>query len=152
MLHVISLAAPEPVEVRPGDLVEVVTTFSYKGKAQIVPVYAGIGHFGLFGWNPVEPNENTTTMEVDSPDIFTSYGASVLIRIADNLAAGTYDVMACVEGHPETEARAMGVIVVPGGGGIMDMLMMMFPLLMMGMVMPMVTESMGEGEEAALVD
>jgi len=153
MLHVISLAAPNPVTVIPGDLVEVVATFSYRGKAQAVPVYAGIGHFGLFGWNPVEPNENTTSVAVNSPDGFSTYQASVLIRIADNLAAGTYDVMARVEGRSETEARAEGVITVPGGsGGLGDMLTMILPLLMLGIVMPMVTGAFGENEEAAPIE
>jgi hypothetical protein len=148
MLHVISLAEPAPVEVAPGDTVRVDMSFDYRGKAQSVPVYAGIGHYGFFGWNAVEPNEGTVEVDVDSPEGFTTYEASVLISIASNLAAATYDVMAEVVGHSETRVIAGGMVIVPGAaGGMTDMLMMIFPLMMLGMVMPMVTEGM-EGEEA----
>jgi hypothetical protein len=148
MLHVISLADPAPVEVAPGDTVRVDMSFDYRGKAQSVPVYAGIGHYGLFGWNAVEPNEGTVEIDVDSPEGFTTYEAGVLISIASNLSASTYDIMAEVVGHSETRVIAGGMVVVTGAvGGMTDMLMMIFPLMMLGMIMPMVIEGF-EGEEA----
>ena len=147
MLHVISLADPAPVQVTPGDALRVDMSFDYRGKAQSVPVYAGIGHYGLFGWNAVEPNEGTVEVDVDASEGFMTYEASVLISIASNLASDTYDVMAEVVGHSETRVTAGGMVVVPGAaGGMTDMLMMIFPLMMMGMVMPMVTGGMEEEE------
>ena len=56
--------------------------------------------------------------------------------------------MAEVVGHSETRVIAGGMVIVPGAaGGMTDMLMMIFPLMMLGMVMPMVTEGM-QGDEA----
>ena len=150
MLHVITMATPTPIEVMPGDVVRVDTTFSYKGPAQSVPIYAGIGKFGLFGWNPVEPNEGTTLVDVDSPDAFTVYEASVFIEVVDTLGAGTYDVMAMPVGHDEAMARADDVIIVAGEPGLTSMLGIMMAMMMLAMVMPMVTEGLEE-EEAAVV-
>ena len=151
MLHIISLADPAPVQVTPGDVLRVDMSFDYRGKAQPVPVYAGIGHYGLFGWNPVEPNEGTVEVDVDASEGFMTYEASVLISIASNLASDTYDVMAEVVGHSETRVTAGGMVIVPGAaGGMTDMLMMIFPLMMMGMVMPMVTGGMEEEETESL--
>ena len=149
MLHVISLADPAPVQVTPGDTLRVDLSFDYKGKAQAVPVYAGIGHYWLFGWNPVEPNEGTVEVEVNASEDFCSYQASMLISISSNLAADTYDVMAEIAGHSETRVTAGGMVVVPGGGGgISEMLAMIVPVMMMGMVMPMISQGFGEEEES----
>jgi len=147
MLYVISLQAPQPIEVVAGDTVLVKTTFTYKGKAQTVPVYAGIGSMGGFGFNPVEPNEGITQIEVAESVEFQPYEATVQIDISETLGAGTYDVMAMPSGHPEAQALAEDVVTVAGPISPLSMMLPIMALAMMGMMLPMITGE-EEGEEA----
>lgn len=137
MLYVISLQAPQPIEVVAGDTVLVKTTFTYKGKAQTIPVYAGIGNMGLFGFNPVVPNEGVTQMDVAESVDFEPYEATVQIDVSDTLGPGNYDIMAMPSGHPEAGAFAEDVIIVAGPVSALAMILPIMMLAMMGAMLPM---------------
>ncbi|MCK4222270.1 MAG: hypothetical protein KAX25_05300 [Dehalococcoidia bacterium] len=69
------------------------------------------------------------------------------------ISAGTdYDLYVKIEEQPEVSAEIDDVIDIAGNGCMGDisgMLMMLFPLMMLGMVMPMVSEGFteeGDGE------
>jgi len=68
------------------------------------------------------------------------------------ISAGTdYDLYVKIEEQPDVTAEIDDVIEIAGSGSMGDMsgmLMMLFPLLMLGMVMPMVSEGFAEEGEA----
>lgn len=140
MQYIITMELLVPVEVVVGDVVIVNTSFNYKGPEQNVPVYAGIGKFTPYGFGVVQPNENAILVSVNSPNEFTSYPASIPITITETLTTGTYDIMAYIPGHPETIARADGIIIVSGPSAPTDWLGPMMMLMMMGLVVSMVGE------------
>jgi len=147
--------APKTFNV--GDKVRVTVAFKYTaGVNTTVKMYAGPYYINILGKHMVDPcvgEADVSLIAASTPADKTATVDFILIPKANGgIDNGTYGLRVWVEGT-NAVAEQDNVIVVagnPGGGG--DMFSAMMPMLMMvmmlGMVMPMVTEGTA-GEEAA---
>jgi hypothetical protein len=147
-----------PKEFNVGETVRVTVSFKYVvGVNTAVKMFAGPYYTNIFGKHMVSPCVGQTDVSLSAatvPSPQTTEVDFILIPKAQGgIENGTYGLRVWVEGTSAL-AEQDNVIIVsgnPGGGGGLDMLSSMMPmvmvLMMMGMVMPMV-QQMGEGTEA----
>jgi hypothetical protein len=147
----------EKVVLVAGDVLRVSVAVPYRGPERTFTLYGSIGQRGLFGFDEVLVSR-ADLLCPESPDEYTSVAGEVDIEISESgwfgiggISAGTdYDLYVKIEEQPDVSAEIDDVIEIAGSGGMSDMsgmLMMLFPLLMLGMVMPMVSEGFAEEGE-----
>jgi hypothetical protein len=150
----------EKVVLAPGDVLRVSVAVPYRGPERTFTLYGSIGQRGLFGFDEILVGRADLPCP-ESPEKYTSVTGEVDIEVIESgwfgiggIAAGTdYDLYMKIEEQPDVSAEIDDVIDIAGSGGIGDMsgmLMMIFPLMMLGMVMPMVTEDFAEEGEASV--
>ena len=150
----------EKVILAPGDVLRVSVAVPYRGPERIFTLYGSIGQRGLFGFDEILVGRADLSCP-ESPEKYTSVTGEVDIEVVASgwfgiggISAGTdYDLYVKIEEQPEVSAEIDDVIDIAGNGGIGDisgMLMMIFPLMMLGMVMPMVSEGFAEEGEAGV--
>ena len=144
-----------PKEFNVGETVRVTVSFKYVvGVNTAVKMFAGPYYTNIFGKHMVTPCVGVAEVSLMAASTPTPQTASVdfiLIPKANGgIDNGTYGLRVWIEGT-NAVAEQDNLIIVSGnvGGGdvftgMMPMLMM---LMMLGMVMPMVTEGMAEGEQ-----
>jgi len=148
----------EKVVLVPGDVLRVSVAVPYRGPERTFTLYGSIGQRGLLGFDEVLAGRADLPCP-ESPDEYISVTGEVDIEISESgwfgiggISAGTdYDLYVKIEEQPDVSAEIDDVIEIAGSGGMGDMsgmLMMLFPLLMLGMVMPMVSEGFAEEGEA----
>ena len=148
----------ERIVLAPGDVLRVSVAVPYRGPERTFTLYGSIGQRGLFGFDEVLVGRADLPCP-ESPDKYTSVTGEVDIEIVESgwfgiggISTGTdYDLYVKIEEQPEVSAEIDDVIEIAGSGGMSDMsgmLMMLFPLMMLGMVMPMVGEGFAEEGEA----
>ena len=146
--------ALEPQTFNVGDTVRVTVSFKYVvGVNTTVKLFAGPYYTNIFGKHMVTPCVGETEVSLMTASTPTPQSASVdfiLIPKANGgIDNGTYGLRVWVEGT-NAVAEQDNVIIVSGNVGGGDIFTSMMPMLMMlmmlGMVMPMVTEGMAEGE------
>jgi len=150
----------EKVILAPGDALRVSVAVPYRGPERTFTLYGSIGQRGLLGFDEVLVSRADLPCP-DSPEEYTSVTGEVDIEIIASgwfgiggISAGTdYDLYVKIEEQPDVSAEIDDVIDIAGSGGTGDMsgmIGMMLPLLMMGMIMPMVTEGFAEEGEAGV--
>ena len=154
------LPLQEKVVLAPGDILRVSVAVPYKGPEYEFTLYGSIGQRGLFGFDEILFARAALPCP-DSPDTFVTVTSEVDIEIIGagwfgmgGISAGVdYDLYVKIEEKPDVMVEIDDCIDIVGGASsdMMAPLMMIFPLMMMGMVMPMMTEAMGEGEEGAVL-
>jgi len=147
--------APKTFNV--GSKVRVTVSFKYTaGVNTTVKMYAGPYYTNILGKHLVDPcvgEADVSLIAASTPTDKTATVDFILIPKANGgIDNGTYGLRVWIEGT-QAVADQDNIIIVsgnPGGGG--DMFSVMMPMLMMvmmlGMVMPMVTEGTA-GEEVA---
>jgi hypothetical protein len=130
----------------------------YRGPEAEFTLYASIGQINLFGFDEILVARASLPCP-NSPDNYTTVTGEVDIEIIGAGIAGIggisggndYDLHVKIQEKPDVRAEIDDVIDITGGGGISSdmtgMLAMMMPLMMLGMVVPMVTEGMGEDDQ-----
>jgi len=147
----------EKVVLVAGDVLRVSVAVPYRGPERTFTLYGSIGQRGLLGFDEVLASRADLPCP-ESPDEYTSVAGEVDIEISESgwfgiggISAGTdYDLYVKIEEQPDVSAEIDDVIEIAGSGGMSDMsgmLMMLFPLLMLGMVAPMVSEGFAEEGE-----
>ena len=146
-----------PKSFNAGDKVRVTVSFKYTaGVNTSVKLFAGPYYTNLFGKHMVDPCVGQADVSLTVASASTPQTATVdftLIPKANGgIDNGTYGLRVWIEGT-KAVAEQDNIIIVSGNpGGVSDMFSAMMPMLMMvmmlGMVMPMVTEGMA-GEEVA---
>ncbi|MFC2032083.1 hypothetical protein ACFLUS_01740 [Chloroflexota bacterium] len=126
----------------------------YRGPERTFTLYGSIGQRNFFGFDeiltaraampcPESPDNYTTvTGEVDIEIVGAGFGG-----IGGILPGVNYDLYVKIEEQPKVWAGIDNVIDIAGESGVTDltgMLSIMMPLLILGMVAPMVTEGMEE--------
>ena len=150
----------ERVILAPGDELRVNVAVPYRGPERTFILYGSIGQRGLFGLDEILVGR-ADILCPDSPDKYVTVTGEVDIEVAASgwfgiggISAGAdYDLYVKIEEQPDVWAEIDDVIDIAGSGGTGDisgMLGMMLPLLMMGMIMPMVTEGFAEEGEAGV--
>jgi len=147
------LPLQEKVVLSPGDTVRVNVAVPYKGPEQTFILYGSIGQRGAFGFDEILV-ARTALYCPKSAETFITVTGNVDIEIigsgwfgAGGISAGNdYDLYVKIEEQPEIMAEIDDVIDIAGesGSDLMGILTMIMPLMMMGMVMPMVGEGMEE--------
>jgi len=136
-----------------GDVLRVSIAVPYKVPEHEFTLYGSIGQRGLFGFDEILSVRASLPCP-DSPDTYTTVTGEVDIEIVGagiagigGISAGNdYDLYVKVEEKPDVMAEIDDVIDITGTSmpDMTGMITMMFPLMILGMVMPMV----GEGMEA----
>jgi len=147
--------APKTFNV--GDKVRVTVAFKYTaGVNTTVKMYAGPYYTNISGKHMVDPcvgEADVSLIAASTPADKTAMVDFILIpKAKGGIENGTYGLRVWIEGT-QAVAEQDNIIIVSGNpGGVSDMFSAMMPMLMMvmmlGMVMPMVTEGMA-GEEVA---
>ena len=148
----------EKVILVPGDVLRVSAAVPYRGPERTFTLYGSIGQRGLFGFDEILVSR-ADLLCPDSPEKYVTVTGAVDIEVVESgwfgiggISAGTdYDLYMKIEEQPDVSAEIDDIIDIASSGGTGDisgMLGMMLPLLMMGMIMPMVTESFAEEGEA----
>ena len=137
----ISMQAPQVVELDVGDTLRLVTTFGYCGPSRQLTLYAALGTLGTFGFDEIIAAQRTITLP-ESPGSFTTREESIDILITEAVSSGSgYDLMAKIKEYPsQTEVRVVDVVNVIGTpsiwSGLISMMLMAMMMGMMGQFMP----------------
>ena len=137
-----------------GDVLRVSVAVPYRGPEAEFTLYGSIGQRGFFGFDEILSARATLSCP-DSPEKYTTVTGELDIEIIGAGIAGIggisggndYDLYVKIEEKPEVIVEIDDVIDIAGESGGSDltgMLGMMMPLMMMGMVMPMVSEGTEE--------
>ena len=129
-----------------GDVLRINVQVPYKGPAEQYTLYASIGQRKpVIGFNEILVGRAPLDCP-DSPHTFTVVEGSVDIQVVmagflgiGGISAGTgYDLYVKIEENPGVADEVNGVIDIVGteAPDMSEMIMMMFPLLMLGMVAP----------------
>ena len=132
----------------------------YRGPERTFTLYSSIGQRGLFGFDEILVGRADIVCP-ESPEKYVTVTGEVDIEVVASgwfgiggISAGTdYDLYLKIEEQPDVWAEIDDVIDIASSGSTGDisgMLGMMLPLLMMGMIMPMVTEGFAEEGEAGV--
>jgi hypothetical protein len=141
MLYMISLQAPQVVELNVGDTLRLVTTFGYRGPSRQLTLYVAIGTLGIFGFDEIIAVQRPIDLP-ESLDSFTTCEESIDISITEAISSGTgYDLMAKIKEYPsQTEVRVADVINIIGAtsiwSGLTSVMLMAMMMAMMGQFMP----------------
>ena len=143
----------DKVALMAGDVLRVGIAVPYKGPEYEFTLYGSIGQRGLLGFDEILSARASLPCP-DSPDTYTTVTGEVDIEIVGagiagigGISAGNdYDLYVKIEEKPEIMAEIDDVIDVAGTAmpDMTSILGMMLPIMMLGMVIPMV----GEGMEA----
>jgi hypothetical protein len=141
MIYMISLQAPQVVELSIGDTLRLVINFGYRGPAQRLTLYAAIGNLGIFGFDEIIAAQRPVDLP-ESLDTFTTCEQSIDIAITDAISPRTgYSLMAKIkEYQSQTEVRVSDVVNIIGApsmwSGITSVMLVSMMMAMMGQVMP----------------
>jgi transketolase N-terminal domain/subunit len=141
MIYMISLQAPQVVELNIGDTLRLAITFGYRGHGQQVTLYAAIGNLGIFGFDEIIAVQKPVDLP-ESPDSFTTCEESMDISMTNAISPGTgYSLMAKIkEYQSQTEVRVSDVVNIIGApsmwSGITSVMLVSMMMAMMGQVMP----------------
>jgi len=144
--------ALEPKTFNAGDKVRVTVSFKYViGVNTTVKLFAGPYYTNLFGKHMVDPCVGQADVSLVAASTPTDGSAMIdfllIPKAQGGIDNGTYGLRVWVEGT-NAVAEQDNVIIVTGNASGGDMFTAMMPMLMMlmmlGMVMPMVTEGAGE--------
>lgn len=139
----------DKVVLAPGDVLRVSVAVPYRGPEAEFTLYGAIGRRGALSFDEVLAGRANLSC-ADSPETFVTVLGAVDIEISGSgwfgiggISAGTdYDLYVKIEERPDVFAEIDNVIDIAGdSSGAPDMsgmLAMMMPLLMLGMIMPMV--------------
>jgi len=143
----------EKLALSPGDVLRVSIAVPYKGPEHEFTLYASIGQRGLLGFDEILVARAMLPCP-NSPEKYTTVAGEVDIEIIGagiagigGISAGNdYDLYVKVEEKPEVITEIDDVIDIAGGisPDMTGMLGVMLPIMMLGMVMPMVGEGMEE--------
>jgi len=137
-----------------GDVLRVNIAVPYRGPEAEFTLYGSIGQRGFFGFDEILIARATLYCP-NSPEKYTTVTGELDIEIIGAGMAGIggisggndYDLYVKIEEKPEVIVEIDDVIDIAGESGGSDLtgiLGMMMPLMMMGMVMPMVSEGTEE--------
>jgi len=149
---VLAPLALEPKTFNVGDKVRVTVAFKYTvGVNTTVKMYAGPYYTNVFGRHMVDPcvgEADVSLIAASTPTDKTATVDFILIPKANGgIENGTYGLRVWVE-KTNAVAEQDNIIIVAGNPGGGDLFSPMMPMLMMvmmlGMIMPMVTEGMAE--------
>jgi hypothetical protein len=139
-----------------GDVLRVSIAVPYRGPKAEFTLYASIGQRGLFGFDEILSARAPLSCP-DSPEKYTTVTGEVDIEIVSSgwfgvggISGGNdYDLYVKIEEKPEVMAEIDDIIDVAGGSasGMTGMMAMMLPIMMLGMVMPMVGQGMEEDDQ-----
>jgi hypothetical protein len=142
MIYMISLQAPQVVELNVGDTLRLSITFGYRGPAQQLTLYAAIGNLGMFGFDEIIAAQRPVDLP-ESPDDFTTCEESIDIAMTGAISGGSgYDLMSKIkEYQSQTEVRVSDVVNILGStsmwSSITSVMLVAMMMAMMGQVMPM---------------
>jgi len=135
-----------------GDVLRVSISVPYRGPEHEFTLYGSIGQRGLLGFDEILSARASLPCP-NSPDKYTTVTGEVDIEIVGagiagigGISAGNdYDLYVKIEENPDVMAEIDDVIDIAGSTApdMTSILGMMLPIMMLGMVMPMV-----EGMEA----
>jgi hypothetical protein len=151
---VLAPLALEPQTFNVGDKVRVTVSFKYVvGVNTTVKLFAGPYYTNIFGKHMVTPcvgQADVSLTATSTPAPQTASIDFILIPKANGgIDNGTYGLRVWIEGTNAVAEQDNVIIVsgnVGGGDAFAGMMPMLMMLVMLGMVMPMVTEGMAEGE------
>jgi hypothetical protein len=139
-----------------GDVLRVSVAVPYRGHEAEFTLYASIGQRGWLSFDEILSARAKLPCP-DSPEKYTTVTGEVDIEIVSSgwfgiggISAGSdYDLYVKIEEKPEVMAEIDDVIDVAGGGAssMTGMMAMMLPIMMLGMVMPMVGQGMEEDDQ-----
>ena len=145
------LPLQEKVSLGPGDVLRVSVVVPYKGPEHEFTLYGSIGQRGLFGFDEIL-SARAPLLCPKSTETFTTVIGEVDIEIIGSgwfgvggISPGNdYDLYVKIEEQPDVTAEINDVISIAGSTGpdMTGILGMMLPIMMLGMVMPMVGEGM----------
>ena len=134
-----------------GDVLRIGIAVPYRGHEAEFTLYGSIGQRGAFGFDEVLAARASLPCP-DSADTYTTVTGYVDIEIVGagfagigGISAGNdYDLYVKIEEKPEVMAEIDDVIDIAGdtSSGITGVIEMIMPLMMMGMVMPMMAGGM----------
>ncbi len=134
-----------------GDVLRIGIAVPYRGPEAEFTLYGSIGQRGAFGFDEVLAARASLPCP-DSADTYTTVTGYVDIEIVGAGFAGIggisadndYDLYVKIEEKPEVMAEIDDVIDIAGdtSSGITGVIEMIMPLMMMGMVMPMMAGGM----------
>ena len=142
---------PERIVLSPGDVLSISISVPYRGPAETFTLYGSIGQRGLFVFDEILSARSALSCP-ESPDDYTTVTGEVDIEITSSGFSGissgvNYDLYVKIEESPEIAAEIDNIIDIAGetgSSGMTDIFSMMMPILMMGMVLPMMTEGLEE--------
>jgi len=136
-----------------GDVLRVSIAVPYRGPEAEFTLYGSIGQRGLLSFDEILSARATLPCP-DSPDKYTTVTGEVDIEIVGAGFAGIggispgndYDLYVKIEEKPDVMAEIDDVINIAGSNApdMTGMLGMIMPIMILGMVMPMVGEGMEE--------
>ena len=134
-----------------GDVLRVSIALPYRGPEVEFTLYGSIGQKGFFGFDEILSARATLPCP-NSPDKYTTVMGEVDIEIVGTGFTGIggispgndYDLYVKIEEQPDVMAEIDDVIDIAGSTApdMTSMLGMMLPIMMLGIVMPMVGEGM----------
>ena len=134
-----------------GDVLRVGIAVPYRGPEAECTLYGSIGQKGFFGFDEILSARATLPCP-NSPDKYTTVMGEVDIEIVGagftgigGISPGNdYDLYVKIEEQPDVMAEIDDVIDIAGSTApdMTSMLGMMLPIMMLGIVMPMVGEGM----------
>ena len=136
----------DKVALMAGDVLRVGIAVPYKGPEHEFTLYGSIGQRGLFGFDEIL-SARVSLPCPDSPDTYTTVTGEVDIEILGAGIAGiggisagnAYDLYVKIEENPDVMAEIDDVIDIAGSTApdMTSILGMMLPIMMLGMVAPM---------------
>ena len=133
----ISLQAPQVVELNMGDTLRLVTTFGYRGPSRQLTLYAAIGSQGALWFDELIAAQRPIDLP-ESPSSFTTCEESIDISITEAISSGSdYDLMAKIREYPsQTEVRVADVVNIISAtsvwSGLTSVMLMSMMMAMMG--------------------
>jgi hypothetical protein len=136
----------DKVALMPGDVLRVSVAVPYRGPEHEFTLYGSIGQRGLLGFDEILSARASLPCP-DSPETYTTVTGEVDIEIIGagfggigGISAGNdYDLYVKIEEKPDVAAEIDDVIDIAGTAmpDMSGMLGMMLPIMMLGMVAPM---------------
>jgi len=147
------LPLEEKVPLVPGDVLRVSVAVPYKGPAHEFTLYGSIGSRGLLWFDEIL----SARASLPCPDSLEKYTTVIgdldieiigsgLFGVGGISSGNDYDLYVKIEEQPDVTAEIDDIINIAGGNdsGMTGMLEMIMPIMMLGMIMPMVGGGMEE--------